>query len=262
VNFPQNTGLSGATIQVWAINQTTGQRTRSTPIASFSIDSTGDWGPVTAQAGQRYEFAELRPGAPVHHFYHEPFFRSDHLVRSLESDALRLAGGPADPFSVAMVLIRYKELWGDQGSESDILTVNGLNVCTPNTCPLSKEVNGLFAADFDHDRQLDYGETWPSYQNLGYFISSADVFAAAASPPAGEVTIGLKSRGQGPVRTVSFPNFAGTTDVVTVQLSDFEQTAAPPLPAPRRPKCTARGRRGKCHAPCRAGKRLQHSHGH
>jgi hypothetical protein len=244
VNFPQNTGLAGATIQVWAINQATGQRTGSAPIASFSIDSTGNWGPVTLQAGKRYEFAELRTGEPVHHFYYERFVRSDHLVRLLESDALRAAGGVPDPRSVAMVIIRYKELWGDQGSESDDVTVNGTSVCNATTCPLSKEVNALFVADFNHDGQSEPTETWPTYESLGYFVSSADVFAPAQTPAAGEVTVGIRSRGHRAQRTLSLPNFAGTTDVVSVQLNDFDHT----LP-PRR--CTTRRRHRRRRVVCR-----------
>lgn len=223
VNFPQNSGLSGATVQLWAINQATGKRTGTKPIATFSIGKSGHWGPVTVRSGRRYEFAELRPGEPVHHFYYQPFIRSDHLIRLLESDALRLAGGAPDPRSVAMVIIRYKELWGDQGSQSDVLKINGLSVCNHTTCPLSKEVNALFAADFDHDGKSNVHQTWPSYQSLGYFVSSVDVFAPAHSPPNGHVTISIKSRGKGPVRTLTFPNFPATTDVVTVQLNDFNQ---------------------------------------
>jgi hypothetical protein len=226
VNFPQNTGLSGATVQVWSIKQATGQRTGSTPIASITPDSNGDWGPVTVQSGHRYELTLVRPPAPVHHFYYERFIHTDHLVRLLESDALRSAGGPPDPRSVAMVIIRYKELWGDQGSRSDVLTVNGQSVCDPTTCPLSKEVNGLFAADFNHDSQSETDQTWPAYQNSSpYFVSSVDVFAPTATPPTGKVTIGIRSRGRGPLRTLTFPNFAGTTDDVTVQLDDFDRTA-------------------------------------
>jgi hypothetical protein len=174
---------------------------------------------VTVQSGKRYEFTELRTGFPTHHFYYEPFIRSDHLIRLLESDALRTAGGVPDPRSVAMVIIRYKELWGDQGSESDDLTVDGLSVCNATTCPLSKEVNGLFVADFNHDGMSETSQTWPVYQSLGYFVSSVDVFASAQSPPTGEVTVGLRSRGHGRVRTITFPNFPGTTDDVTVQLN-------------------------------------------
>jgi len=126
-----------------------------------------------------------------------------------------------------MVIIRYKELWGDQGSQSDVLKVNGLSVCNPTTCPLSKLVNGLFVADFNRDGRSETDETWPPYQQASpYFISSVDVFVPAQTPPTGKVTIGLKSRGRGPVRTLTFPNFASLTDVVTVQLNDFDQTAA------------------------------------
>ncbi len=251
VNFPQNSGLSGATVEVWPIDQETGQRTSTMPIASFSIGSSGDWGPVTVQSGNRYEFALVRTGAPVHHFYYEPFIRSDHLIRLLESDALRAAGGPPDPRSASMVIVRYKELWGDQGPQSDVLTVNGLSVCNPTTCPLSKEVNALFAADYNHDGQSETNDTWPTYQSLGYFISSVDVFAPAQSPPTGEVTVGIKSRGKGPMRTLSFPNFPSTTDVVTVQLNDYEQAS------PSKPKCTARHRRGSRRAGCQSSRRAR-----
>jgi hypothetical protein len=231
VNFPQNTGLyrpssGGATVEVWPINQATGHRTGTTPIASIKVGSSGDWGPVVVQSGRRYELTLVRtdsPGAPTHHFYYEPFIRSDHLVRLLESDLLRSLGGPATPDVVGMVIVRYKELFGDQGRENDVLTVNGISLCSATTCPLDKLVNGLFVSDFDHDHTLDSGETWQPYQDVSqYFLSSADEYIPAQSPPTGEVTIRLKSRGKGPVRTLSFPNFPSTTDVVTVQLNDFE----------------------------------------
>ena len=228
VNFPQNTGLSGATVQLWAINQATGQRVSSKPIYSTTVGDTGDFGPITVRSGRRYEFAEVRAGFPTHHFYYEPFIHSDHLVRLLESDALRTAGGPTDPRSVAMVIVRYKELWGDQGAQSDVLTVNGQSVCNSSTCPLNKEVNGLFAADFNHDGQSETTTGWPPYDNASpYFLSSVDVFAPAATPPTGKVSVGVKSRGKGPTRTITFPNFASTTDDVTVQLDDFDKTAKP-----------------------------------
>ena len=227
VDFPDNDGLSGATLQIWNIDQSTGKRIGASPIATFSIGSSGAFGPVTVQAGRRYEFAELRPGFPTHHFYYEPFLRSDHLIRLLESDALRSLGGPPDPRSVAMVILRYKELWGDQGSQNDILKINGLNVCTAATCPLGKEVNGLFAADFDRDGKSNTSETWAPYNNSSpYFVSSVDVFGPAASPPTSTVTVSLQDRGSSPLHMIAFPNFPSTTDDVTVQFNDFTQAAA------------------------------------
>jgi Lipase C-terminal domain len=226
VNFPQNSGLQGATVQVWPINQSTGQRTSANPIASIVVGSTGDWGPVTVQSGRRYELTLVRtdnPSAPVHHFYYERFTRSDHLIRLLESDAVRSIGGPPDPRSSAMVIIRYKELWGDQGAHSDILKVNGLSACNSTTCPLAKLVNALFVADFNHDGMSETNQTWPPYQNVSsYFLSSVDVFAPGQTPPTGKVTVTIKSRGTGRLRSLTFPNFIGTTDVDTVQLNDFD----------------------------------------
>jgi pimeloyl-ACP methyl ester carboxylesterase len=242
VNFPQNSGLSGATVQVWPINQRTGERTSGKPIATSVVGSSGDWGAVRVHAGRRYELTLVRtdnPTAPSHHFYFEPFLRSDHLVRLLESDALRLAGGAPEARAVALLIVRYKELWGDQAAQSDVLTINGQSVCNPTTCPLSKEVNGLFASDFNHDGKSETSSTWPTYENLGYFISSADVFAPAASPPTGEVKVSLRDRGSGPVRTISFPNFASTTDVVTAQFDDF----TPPRAASQRSRRATRHRR-------------------
>lgn len=223
LNFPVNTGLAGATVQVWPINQTTGQRTSRKPLASFAIDKTGYFGPVKVQSGRRYEFAEVRSGEPTHHFYYEPFIRSDHLIRLLESDALRSAGGAPDPRSVAMVIIRYKELWGNQGAQSDVLKVNGIKACNTTTCPLDKEVNALFVADFNHDGKSETHDTWKPYQQLGFFISSVDISAPAKAPPKGEVTVSIQDRGKGPVRSISFPNWPATTDDVSVQLNDYSE---------------------------------------
>jgi pimeloyl-ACP methyl ester carboxylesterase len=224
LDFPDNDGLIGATVQLWNISQQTGYRIGSKPIASFSIGASGDFGPVKVQAGRRYEFAEVRPGFPTHHFYYEPFLRTDHLVRLLESDAIRSLNGPPDSGSVGMVIIRYKELWGDQGSQSDILRINGLSVCNSTTCPLSKEVNALFAADFDHDGKSNPQFTWaPLDDSSPYFISSVDVYVPAQTPPEGDVTVTLRDRGAGPLHTITFPNFPSTTDDVTVQLDDFTQ---------------------------------------
>jgi pimeloyl-ACP methyl ester carboxylesterase len=222
LNFPVNTGLV-ATVQIWPINQVTGYRTSQKPLASFKTNSNGYWGPAMVQSGKRYELAEVRPGEPTHHFYYQPFIRSDHLIRLLESDTLRALGGAPDPHSVSMVIVRYKELWGNQGAQSDVLKVNGVRACNATTCPLSKEVNALFVADFNHDGKSEPHETWPAYQKLGFFISSADIFAPAQNPPKGEVTVSIQDRGQGPVRRITFPNWPATTNDVTVQLNDYDQ---------------------------------------
>jgi len=221
VLFPQNRGADGATLQVWEVAAAGGRRKTASPSASVAIGPSGQWGPIPITAGRHYEFNVLRVGSPPQHIYYEPFVRSDHLVRLLVSDALAALVEKSDNHS-GMVIIRYKELWGDQGSENDILTINGTNVCNAAICPVSKRVNAVFAFDQGSDGQTDLSAPNPAFSTLP-FITGVDIFVPADIPPIGKVSVGLKSRGVGPVRTLNFPNFASTRHLIAVQLNDFEQ---------------------------------------
>jgi hypothetical protein len=190
------------------------------PVASATVGDNANWGPFTVQAGRHYEFSVARPGLPTHHHYYEPFLRSDHLVRLLESDVLS-NGGERGPRHVAAVVLRYKELWGDQGAQSDVLAVNGTNVSTEVITPVRKQVNALFWSDRRLDGQSDLSSPDPVYSQLP-FVSGVDLFVPAAIPATGKTTVALRSRGSSETRTVNLPNWASATDVVTVQLRDFE----------------------------------------
>jgi hypothetical protein len=225
LNFPQNNGLQGATVQAWPIDDATGQRTSTEPIASYTIDSSGDWGPVAVQAGRRYEFTIVRPPAPTHHFYYEPFLRDDHLIRLLESDALRSASGPPSARSVGMVVVRYKELLGDQGRLNDALAFNGLDVCTPAICPIQQLVNAVFAYDRSDDQKSDTSTRDPTYSRIT-FLTGVDAYMPAQNPATGKVTVTLRSRGGGPPHSIVFPNFPASSDVESVQLNDYESPSS------------------------------------
>jgi len=223
LNFPQNAGLAGATVQIWPVGAN-GVRTTTAPLASIAISdgSTGGgaWGPVAANAGQRYEFALVQSGLPTLHLYYEPFVRSDYTVRLLASPAIEEYVGDR-PGSVSAVMIRYKELWGDQGAENDQLLINGLNVCTEVLCPISKQVNAFFAFDRNRDGQTDLSQPDPVLSQLP-FIQGADVYIPASSPPNATVSFQLISRGGGPVRSLNVPNWDATADGVTIQWNDFD----------------------------------------
>ena len=100
----------------------------------------------------------------------------------------------------AGLIIRYKELWGDQPGQSDVLSINGTNVCVPALCPVSKQVNALFFFDRNMDGRTDLSSPDPAFSQLP-FITGADVFAPASRPPTGNLSVSLRSRGGGPVRT-------------------------------------------------------------
>src|SRR6266850_1868748 len=114
LDFPQNSGLLGATVQIWPVDSS-GQRSTTTPLASIDIGDGsiggGKWGPVSVRPNQRYEFALVQTGLPTLHIYYEPIVRSDHTLRLLASPVIvAYTGGRLG--SVSSVTLRYKELWG------------------------------------------------------------------------------------------------------------------------------------------------------
>jgi hypothetical protein len=232
LDFPQNHGLTDATLEIWQINAS-GRRIGTVPAASITgIPASGRWGPVTVDAGTRYEIAVVRPGHVTLHYYYEPFVHSDYTLRILDSDALTAYSG-ARPGAESAAILRYKELWGDQGSQSDRLLLNGLNVCVPSICPISKQVNALFAFDVNRDGKSDLSSPDPALSQLP-FITGADVFMPASSPggtPTGTTSYQLVSRGAGPARTLNVPNWDSTTDGVVIQWNDFEEPSASALSA-------------------------------
>src|SRR3954470_14747848 len=203
LNFPQNNGLSGATVELWEVDAD-GKRVADKPVKSITTDDSGDFGPFKAVAGKRYEFALVRSGFPTHHLYYEPFVRSDYAIRLLESDAISAYTGNR-PGALGAVIIRYKELWGDQGAQSDVLKIDGTSVCTPDVCPISQQVNALFAFDQNRNGQSDLNSD-PVLSNVP-FLGSVDVFVPATSPPDRTTTFELNSRGTGSVHTMKIPNW-------------------------------------------------------
>ena len=229
VNFPANTGVEGATLLIYEVDGDTGQRRRyfghfTFPVGFFQLSGDGSWGPFIAKRGSHYEFDIVREDGTEHHLYYEPFLRGDHLVRLLTS----VPGTGLDALvdrsdnHTSLVVNRYKEMWGDQGVENDIVEINGTNVCNAATCPINKRVIGMFAFDKGSDGVSNVAAPIAAFFAQP-FISGVDLFIPASADASGTASVDLLSRGAGPVRSVNFPNFPSTTDRVTVQLNDFEQ---------------------------------------
>jgi hypothetical protein len=221
IEFPQNTGLIGYTVEVWPINAS-GERTARTPIAAIPItdgaEGGGRWGPVALKAGQRYEFALASPVKTIH-VYMEPFVRSDYAVRLLGSVPISTEAGKF-PGRTGAVQIRYEELWGNEPGQNDELLINGLELCTASLCPWEKEVNAYFAFDWEGKEESTLSEE-PVLSRLP-FIQAAQVYLRGASPPDETVTYQLRSRDGGGLRTLQIPNWEGLTNQVEIFWNDFE----------------------------------------
>ena len=157
------------------------------PVATPALAADGSWGPVKVRSGKRYEFV-LEQQGQFHHFFYQPFRRSDDLIRLLTN----VPGTSFDLIlsrsvnHVDLIMVRYKEFWGDQGSQNDVLTVNGTNVINAATNPISHLTNAMFAFDQGSDGVSDVSSPIPVFFGIP-FVSAVDLFIPASSPPRGTV---------------------------------------------------------------------------
>lgn len=230
--FPENSGAEGATVEIWKLNGCTGKRIRKTPAAVYYLSeggdhhTNGDWGPFEAKAGQYYEFVVKREalGLPDHHFYYEPFLRSDYLIRLNTSGP----GGLEDYMDYSesqsnVILLRYKELFGDQGINNDILTINGVNVISPETNPISKAIIAMYISDKGSDGVTELGVPLSPF-NLVTFLTGVDVFIPGADP-VGTTRLALIPRGGGgKIQMLNIGNWSALEGRrITVQFNDYIQ---------------------------------------
>ncbi|HEY6416171.1 MAG TPA: alpha/beta fold hydrolase [Acidimicrobiales bacterium] len=222
--FPQNQGADGFTLQIFEIDRR-GRREHRRPDATFAIAADGAWGPFKAHAGERYEFALTRTDGSVHHLYFQPFLRSDHLVRLLTSrpgEGLDLLREPSDT-SAGFGVIRYKEMWGDQGANNDTLEIDGVNILNPATAPRTKRVNAMFVGDDNLDGVTDLSAPVQPWFSLP-FISAVDLLVPATIPPDDTVRVEMVARaGDGDEEVVNIPNWATSQNIVTITFRDFQQ---------------------------------------
>lgn len=222
--FPQNTGVTGATLEIYEVCGLTGRRIRRQPEAVFAIAEDGNWGPFRARAGAFYEFAIVREGQN-HHIYKEPFIRSDYFVRLQTSE---VGGGVGanmdfDEGQSNLVVTRDKEFWGELSIGNDILAVNGVNVVNAADCPFSNRTTAIYLYDVGSDG-VGYLDEPIAYFHSLPFMTGVDLYLPAADPPDGRIRLTLIPRGgNGMMQVINIPNWPSTTDRVSVLFNDFLQ---------------------------------------
>jgi pimeloyl-ACP methyl ester carboxylesterase len=224
VLFPQNEGYDGATVEAWAVDPATGQRTEDDPVASQVVDETGDFGPFPVQQGVHYELAIVRPDSPnVHHFYFEPFIRDDHFVRLLTS---RPGEGiaaliPTSEQTTNVIVFRMRELWGDQGAASDEVSVDGVSVVNPTTSPRSDVNLVLFGFDDGDDLVTDLGKGIISPFDAIGFLTAVDLAIPASPEGSGSVPVVQTVRGGPETVTLNIPDRPSARHANSVLFWDF-----------------------------------------
>jgi hypothetical protein len=226
VLFPQNVGVANSTLEIYKVNGDTGARIYKKPEAIYAIGEDGNWGPFNAKAGEHYEFVIVPKDNTPHHFYYEPFIRSDYLIRLLTSPpgptGLDYYTDKSDHQS-NLVITRYKEFWGDQGVNNDILAINGVNIVNAAICPLSKLVNSIFVYDKGKDGVSNLNQPIPFFAAIT-FLTGVDLYIPGSNPPDGRIRVVVMPRGgEGKMQVLNVPNWASTTDRISIQINDFLQ---------------------------------------
>jgi Lipase C-terminal domain/Lipase (class 2) len=222
--FLTNEGPAGATLELWRVDPATGHRLTGGPEVSQVLPEDGSFGPWRVNGRKTYELV-LSRGGTAHHFYTSPFVRSSHLVRLLTSapgTGLDLLRATSDHHT-SLTLVRNQEIWGDQDAGSDVLTVAGQALATPEIAPQAKRVIGLFAFDQGVDGVSDLSQPIATLFALP-FLSGGDLFLPATTPPDGTVRIETVARsGTGEREVINVPNWASSSHHVSVMLRDWSQ---------------------------------------
>ena len=222
VFFPANMGVSDATVEIWEVDDTAGARKYDEPVATCSLSGTGYydgvWGPVKVNGLKHYEMVLLREGFRPHHFYFEPFMRSNYFVRLLTSPP----GGIGEymdrsDYHSNIVITRQND-WRDE----DVLEINGVSVL-PAIGGIAKNLIGLFVYDKDADGVSDLTQPIPLYHAIT-FMSGVDLYMPAAEPPDGTISIVVTPRwGGGKTQVINIPNWASSEHAMSVIVNDYVQ---------------------------------------
>lgn len=189
-----------------------GRRTRSPQTVPVAAD--GSFGPVPVSPTARYELALVRPGIATHHFYFQPFRRSDSLVRLLAGRPGEGVGAliETSPHHTALTFNRQKEWWGAEG---DQLWINGRQILNAANAPRAKRVIGIFAFDDNSDRVTDLTAPLPDLY-AQTFLTGMDVYI----PAGGATAVTVAHRGGG-LETAILPAWPSDQHRVTINVNDY-----------------------------------------
>jgi pimeloyl-ACP methyl ester carboxylesterase len=236
LNYPANTGIDGSTLSVYLVDDRTGARRDPEPRHTVSIGADGNFGPLSVNGQQRYELEVTRqgPDGPLHHhFYSEPFLRSNSLLRlNLSPIGSDLSNAIQRGPHTSVSIVRQKEWWGANTVDPtnvdalDVTTTTGGgvesagNIINGATAPYAASTIAIISFDIGVDGVSDTSALAP----LGPFLSGIDAYMPATEPPDGTITFTHQQRraGQQVIATPNWSSEAGHG--MTVTFRDWTQT--------------------------------------
>lgn len=230
--FLTNANPQNYKIDIYEVNPQTGMRTSTEPAYSQDIDPDGSFKFTNAVVGKKYEFATHSDDDPdmTQHFYYEALIRSNLLMRfkiaEPGSALAKLLETSADQAN--LTIVRDKELVGNAEDrpnqtllKNDSLTVNGIELCSPESAPILNATIGLELYDAGTDGQSDVTKNINKFASIP-FIGGIDLYLQGETPPQDTISVVLNGRQNGGLtQEINVPNWSSATDKITVQFRPF-----------------------------------------
>jgi hypothetical protein len=208
----ENTPVTTATVKIFEVNASTGERLSSTPNHTPTIDDKGAWGPVTVTPNAYYEFEVTGPSGRSVHYYREGFKHNNPLVylRTLPSPTSTLGSFlsslPEDDNQSVMVVFTANQATIDT---RDSLSVNDNILSNAQFCNADATTIAFFL--------YDDGDYTTELTPLGFFgsfpfLEAADLFVPTATPAP------IKCRFNG--RNLFMRNWKSDTEGVAIAVFD------------------------------------------
>ena len=220
------------TIDIYDVDPDTGMRIDQRPVFTQAIASDGKFRFSEASADKTYEFVahSSKRDKLIHHFYYEPFIRSNLWIRLklAEKNGVLSDMVDTDTKQTNLIIIRNKELVGDAQNypnlppiANDSLTIMDKEICSETSMPASNRTVGLCLFDARSDGQSDLTRNLEDFASLP-FISGIDLFIPGETPPSKTISMVLKGRQNGGLtQVINVPNWCSTKNKVTIQFHDF-----------------------------------------
>jgi len=215
VTLGENMPITGATVNIYALDAATGSRRSSEADATLTTDAEGYWSGFAAEADTYYEFHLLGSGPTDRaiHYYREPFTRSNSLVylrgfpAASSLAGILLSSVPQDDNQSALAVFTANQavLFG-----RDELSVDGFDLATSEYAAPEKTNIAFFLYD-DGNSQTD-GTIHSIFGLLPAFLIGVDYFIPATEPGSLE----LKFNG----RVMHVPNLKSGSDGTMVAVFD------------------------------------------
>jgi pimeloyl-ACP methyl ester carboxylesterase len=198
LNFGENTPLNNAKIEIYELDNATGERLSSTPFETWYSKKDGQWGPTNVKPNVKYEFAVTPPSGRKIYYFREDFIHLNTLVylRTIPPPGslagLLLAGLPnnnnqsvLNVFAASQAVIHPR----------DTLKINEVQVSNANYAPPSKTaIAWFFYDDGDNTTELTPVGLFGNFP----FLNGVDYHFQTATP----ATIQVKMN----KRQINLPN--------------------------------------------------------